>query len=114
MKGICLVCNSPFKGRSDKKFCSNHCRSHFHNTKHSLNLPYISYVNKILFHNRMQLEKILKHKKVVSLEELKDVNFNPDLFTSSAIQVNGIPIKFYYDLGLKKKSRDLYKIILKE
>jgi len=28
----CLECNEPFYGRSDKKFCSDHCRN-AHNNK---------------------------------------------------------------------------------
>ena len=55
----CLVCGKPLKGRSDKKFCDDYCRSSYNNDLKSAANNYIRNVNNALGKNRRILESLL-------------------------------------------------------
>ena len=48
----CIVCGKALKGRSDKKFCQDECRSAFHNDIRKVDLANIRFTNRILKRNR--------------------------------------------------------------
>ena len=48
----CLACGSPLRGRVDKRFCDDACRSGFHNQKHRDQDAFVYRINKILKRNR--------------------------------------------------------------
>lgn len=52
MKKLCLECEIPFTGRSDKKFCSDYCRNHYNNNLNRNANNYVKKVNGILRKNR--------------------------------------------------------------
>lgn len=56
---ICLFCNKPVKGRSDKKFCDDYCRAAYNNELKSAANNYIRNVNNALGKNRRILESLL-------------------------------------------------------
>ena len=56
---ICLFCEKPVKGRSDKKFCDDYCRAAYNNDLKSASNNYIRNVNNALGKNRRILESLL-------------------------------------------------------
>ena len=49
---FCLACGAPLRGRVDKRFCDDACRSGFHNQKHRDQDAFVYKINKILKRNR--------------------------------------------------------------
>ena len=56
---ICLFCEKPVKGRSDKKFCDDYCRAAYNNELKSAANNNIRNVNNALGKNRRILESLL-------------------------------------------------------
>ncbi len=100
-KGECIECGDAFRGRADKKFCSDNCRSQYNNRRYQSNKAVVK-INKILKHNY----RILKHikqsisKRSVPLEYLKMEGFIMDYCTH--IQNNGKQkTQYCYDYGIR-------------
>jgi len=70
---ICLACESPIKGRMDKKFCDDSCRNNYNNRMNSYTNPLVRNINNILRRNRRILEELLAplDKKVLVVERKK-------------------------------------------
>ena len=56
---LCLSCEKPVKGRSDKKFCDDYCRAAFNNDLKSASNNLVRNVNNALGKNRRILESLL-------------------------------------------------------
>ncbi|PYF72430.1 hypothetical protein [Pedobacter nutrimenti] len=56
MKKLCLECQEPFIGRSDKKFCDDQCRSSHYNRQHQTDQPLYREISRILKKNRRILK----------------------------------------------------------
>ena len=81
---LCLECNAAFRGRIDKKFCSDACRVAFNNRLNSNEISYVRFVNNILRKNRrilMSMNPTGKNK--VSHDKLKAHGFDFNYFTST-------------------------------
>ena len=57
MENNCLYCQQPLKGRADKKFCDDQCKSAYHNKNQHSKEVYIKTINKQLRANRTALRK---------------------------------------------------------
>jgi hypothetical protein len=70
---ICLACDRPIKGRTDKKFCDDSCRNNYNNRINSYTSPLVRNINNILRRNRRILEELLAplEKKVLVIERQK-------------------------------------------
>ncbi|MBS1737904.1 MAG: hypothetical protein JSS98_15075, partial [Bacteroidetes bacterium] len=55
----CLACDKPLKGRSDKKFCDDYCRSAYNNELKSVINNQMRNINNALGKNRRILEELL-------------------------------------------------------
>ena len=84
MESRCMVCGELFKGRSDKKFCSDLCRNEYHNERRRREFARVSRFNSSLFRNRQLL---LKYSACgygnVDRRLLAVDKFNFDIYTSS-------------------------------
>ncbi|TXE19270.1 hypothetical protein ES731_08630 [Psychroflexus gondwanensis] len=112
---ICPVCESPLKGRSDKKFCSTKCKSiHQYENRQEKEAFYLE-VDRQLKTNR----KILKTYNfrgftTVRKELLIDDGFDPNFFSHYWKNSKGDIYLFVYDYGfldLKKSGKDKYLIV---
>ena len=56
---LCLSCEKPVKGRSDKKFCDDYCRAAYNNDLKSASNNLVRNVNNALGKNRRILESLL-------------------------------------------------------
>src|SRR5690349_2268083 len=79
----CLECGATFRGRIDKKFCSDQCRSTFNNRRNASQSEYIRNVNYVLRKNRRILLELNPHgKNKVRRDKLQLKGFDFSLFTS--------------------------------
>jgi hypothetical protein len=104
MSRTCLYCQSPIKGRADKKFCDADCRGAYHNHKKFRDSQLIKKVNLQLLENYRVLKECLVVKigtvseTTVAKQLLKDRGFDPDYHTSRKI-LSGRVYYFTYDIG---------------
>ncbi len=55
---LCLNCNKPVKGRTDKKFCDDYCRNNYNNQLKSSTINLVRNINNALGKNRRILENL--------------------------------------------------------
>lgn len=112
---LCLECGEPFRGRIDKKFCSDLCRVSFNNRTNSEDVRYIRTINNILRKNRrilMSLNPTGKNK--VNHEKLKEKGFNFHYFTSLYKTRDGAVYYYCYEHGYLPLEHDLYLLVIKK
>lgn len=96
----CLECDSAFHGRADKKFCTDHCRTSYHNKLNSDTNNYMRNINNILRKNRRILLKINSGKTVkVRKTDLLELGFKFNYFTNEFVTQSGKRYRFCYDQG---------------
>ena len=95
----CLHCGDTFRGRTDKKYCSDTCRNnhHFHNGN-----SITRRINIILKRNRDILMKILGNETTFELDKqiLSEMDFNFNYHTHSRKDESGT-VYFCYDYSIK-------------
>ncbi|MCF8405847.1 MAG: hypothetical protein K9H58_18025 [Bacteroidales bacterium] len=96
----CLECQTPIKGRSDKKFCSDACRVHYHNKISADYSTLKRSIHLILNRNRKILKKINDQGiKTMSKTELVTLEYNFDYHTSVFYSSNQKTYYYCYDYG---------------
>lgn len=85
-KRFCLNCNSIINGRPDKKFCSDACRTMFHNRirhiRHTQSEE-LSRIDRILKKNHAIIERLYSRgERETTFTELFGMGFNFDYITS--------------------------------
>ena len=119
MKNItaCIYCKKPVIGRSDKKYCNDHCRSEYNNRKkRGISSDYtVNRINNILIQNRLVLSRITGNHKLlrVSNEQLITEGFHFNFYTHT-VKVNEQVKFFCYDIGYVKTDNNevvVFKIV---
>jgi len=111
----CLACGSPVRGRIDKRFCDDACRSGFHNQKHREQDAFVSKINRILKRNR----KILagyhdRSLQPILLRKLLEDGFLFGYCTHiEHIEGKKGLISFCYDYGYKTLNKTQVEIVFK-
>jgi predicted nucleic acid-binding Zn ribbon protein len=108
-KRFCLECGSALKGRSDKRFCNDVCRSASHYRRHEQLSADMRMHNATLRKNRLVLEDFLFRNHPVKHDELIRNGFREGYIT----QYLGPGHFRVYDIDLKQHAEDSW-IILKE
>lgn len=112
MERKCRECGEQVMGRSDKKFCSDQCRTSFNNRLNSRNQQIIRKVNAILKKNRSILAEINRSgKTTVPRKRLVSKDFNFQYFTSVYTNKAGKTYHFCYDQGYLPIDNDLYMLV---
>lgn len=103
MDQYCLQCNEKLLGRSDKKFCDDHCRNQYNNSKSRLRNPCISTINFQLRRNRSILELLFARSSNshLHIRTLAENGFNFYFFTHSE-QTKDSSRKYCYDYGYEQ------------
>ncbi|NCI47770.1 hypothetical protein GWC94_14030 [Sediminibacterium sp. WSJ-3] len=101
-------------GRTDKKFCNDHCRNEFHNRQNSCSNNYMRIINFRLRRNRRILSALLsaKHTTRIGIEQMHDNGFAFDYFTHMITNEKGITCFFCYEYGYLKHGGQV--IIIRE
>ena len=100
MERTCLDCGTILRGRSDKKFCDDQCRSNYNNQAKAGAYMMMRPVNTILRRNYAILSKLcLGEKTKIGKEELLQNGFNPTYHTHLYKTQNGHTYYFCYEYG---------------
>lgn len=96
----CKYCQKPLKGRVDKKFCDDQCKSAFHNQNHNSKEAYIKSINKQLRANRNALRKACPAgKATVRMDFLITLGMDFKHLTHTWKSKGDITYYFCYDYG---------------
>ncbi len=109
-----MYCNKKMQGRTDKKFCSNHCRSSYHNAIYGNRTNYMRRINALLLRNRKILSDlfVLQRKGApIPLSELYIKGFTPQHFTHQAKHSSKSIYNYCYEFGYSQVGKDAVKII---
>lgn len=100
----CLECSAPIRGRADKKFCDDHCRSVHHHKSFGDSDNEVRRINYQLRRNRKVLSDLLDNSKRtrVSLTRLVEAGFNFSYFTHVSKSPQGELFTICYDCGYLK------------
>ena len=83
MERYCRECGEPLSGRSDKQFCSDDCRSSYHNRDYNTDTVATSTVNRILRYNRRLLARLYRAGvRSLSLADERLMGYNLRYYTS--------------------------------
>jgi hypothetical protein len=100
MEKFCMDCGLLVKGRSDKKFCDDQCRTNYNNKLKTENHKNIRLINSILSRNRKTLEKLNPTGKVkISLKKLLEEGYNLTYHTHIYETQSGSKYFFCYEYG---------------
>lgn len=111
----CLECKSTFRGRIDKKFCNDQCRSAYNNRLNADQTEYVRSINFILKKNRrILIELNPEGKSRVSGEKLKAKGFDFNYFTSIYTTKEGAHYFYCYEQGYLPIEKDYYLLVLKK
>ena len=110
---VCLECGEPLKGRADKKFCDDQCRSNYNNKANSDTTAEMRNINNILRRNRRILDSVVKEdgKGKISKSKLHDKGFNFKYFTQTHTTQTGTVYKLCYDYGYLPIDNDFYVVV---
>lgn len=109
----CLECGEPLKGRTDKKFCDDLCRSSYNNKLNSDATASVRNINNILRKNRRILESVVQKdgKGKISKIKLTDKGFNFKYFTHTYTTQKGSVYRLCYDFGYLPIENDYYMVV---
>ena len=115
MRKSCIECGEPFTGRSDKIFCSDHCRTAHYNKQNSDVTKLMRNVNRVLRKNRRILSKHNPTgKRRIHKSTLIRDGFNFDYCTSTYTTKSGKTYMFCYEQGFLSVGNDFYALVHKE
>ncbi|MBL0883081.1 MAG: hypothetical protein IBJ16_07020 [Chitinophagaceae bacterium] len=96
----CLTCGHSLRGRVDKKFCDDNCRSIFNNKKYIHEKGCVKRVNHLLLKNRRILASYVddaKETEMVPKALLYHRGFHFNYYTHTAISKEGTTYYCCYD-----------------
>jgi len=116
----CLNCSQPVgPGRSDKKYCSEACKTEYNNKQKEppMVIPgFVTDINKIILNNWKILHDCLSGKGGYCKMRVRDLNgrgFNFKFFTSERINdQDGEVYYFCYDVGYKTVRDDVWAVLI--
>lgn len=112
MSRYCLECQEELSGRSDKKFCTDHCRSSYNNRLNADQINLRRRINRILCKNRNILARLNpKGKKTVHKAILVEEGFNFNYFTNRYITRKGTVYFFCYDQGYMVHEESYFTLV---
>jgi hypothetical protein len=108
----CLECGESFKGRADKKFCSDQCRNTYNNNLNSDANNYVRNINNVLRRNRRILLDLNKEGKTkIHRDKLVKAGFNFNFYTHITTTRPGSDYHFCYEEGYLKLEGDYYLLV---
>ena len=113
MKGSCQECTTEFRGRTDKKFCSDYCRNAYHNRINRDSNNLVRTVNNRLRKNYRILRGIaaMPGESPIGRSQLTDRGFDFNSITGIRATQKGRPCYCVYDMGYIAQGADSVKIV---
>ncbi len=107
-KKLCLCCAHPVRGRSDKKFCSDYCRSSYHNQKLRRHTRHMRTVDRILRRNHAILAGLVQQGlRAVSMVQLTELGYQMAYCTSIHRSPDGAIYRHCYEFALEAENQDV-------
>ena len=114
-KRHCAVCDIQIYGRSDKKYCSDQCRTASHNMENRDGTNYMRKVNNILRKNRRILANFNPNGKTKAKEStLMEEGFNFAYHTNVYTTKKGGEYFFCYDQGYIKLEDGWLALVIRQ
>ncbi|MBY0434623.1 MAG: hypothetical protein K2U26_10985 [Cyclobacteriaceae bacterium] len=114
MEKTCLECGNSFKGRVDKKFCSDQCRVSYNNKIRSDVTNLVRNVNNTLRKNRRILVELNPNGKTkVSKEKLNLKGFDFGYYTNTYKTKDGAVYYYCYEQGYLPIEKDYFLLVVK-
>lgn len=116
MDRLCKICSKPLRGRSDKIFCSNDCKNHYHKNLRYASKKAAIEINGYLKRNYSILTELLDKNKTqvkVYRNVLEKKKFRFKYHTHYHINSNNKMFHYIYDLAWMEFSDDEILIIKK-
>lgn len=111
---LCLTCEKPLKGRTDKKFCDDYCRNNFNNQLKAGTTNLVRNINNALGKNRRILESCFANGEEMAKttrEKLMQKGFQFKYFTHQYNNKKGNTYFFCYDLGYLPLENDWFLVV---
>ena len=111
---VCTLCGKTLKGRSDKKFCDDYCRSAYNNDRKGVVNNFIRNINHALIRNRRILEDLLKNgeqKTKANRERLLQLGFQFRYSTHSYTNSKGSVYFYCYEYGYLPLDNNWFLIV---
>jgi hypothetical protein len=114
MDKLCLECGDTFRGRVDKKYCSDLCKNSYNNKINSTSSFYVRNVNSILRKNRKILEGLIPTQTAkASRSKLLQRGFNFGYHTHVHTTQKGTSYYFCYEYGYLPLENDRVFLVKK-
>lgn len=111
----CAECGRAMSGRVDKRFCSDQCRSCYHNRINSDATNYVRNVNLTLRKNRRILSELNPSGKTkVSRDKLLAKGFNFQYYTSTYVTKDGGQYRYCYEQGYLALENGYFLLVKKK
>jgi hypothetical protein len=109
----CLACGEPLKGRVDKKFCDDQCRSQYNNRNNSDTTTKMRNVNNILRKNRRILQQALADSFTARMPKtrLTEKGFNTKYHTHTYTTRDDHTYVFCYEYGYLPLKNDSVVVV---
>ena len=115
MKKLCQICGEPVTGRSDKKFCSDQCRTTYNNRQNSDANNFMRNVNNILRKNRRILAALNpKGKTKIHRDKLLEQGFKFSYFTNIYRTRGGKVYHFCYEQGYLELEEGMLALVIRK
>jgi hypothetical protein len=100
----CVHCSKQLHGRTDKRFCNDHCRSDFHNRQNAIAGRYMRQIDRNLKKNRRILSALLcgKQSARIQMNQLQEQGFAFGYFTHVHCTRTGLLYFYCYELSYAK------------
>lgn len=111
----CIECGREFFGRSDKRFCSDGCRSAYNNKITGGADKYVRKINRKLKKNRSILQKMNPEGKTTThRDQLLKSGFDFDYHTNTYTTKEGRQYHFCYEYGYLLLEKDFVLLVRRE
>ena len=115
MHKTCNHCGAPLAGRVDKKYCSDYCRTMFHNRINRSGTNLMRKIQRTLRKNRQILERLNPAgRRRIHRAELEREGFNFHFHTHHYVTNAGSIYVFCFEQGYQIKDNDYYILVEKK
>jgi len=115
VENACLECSNRLKGRLDKKFCDDNCRSAYHNKNNRGNKEITKEINAVLKRNRLILKELYEKTAAESQEIDKTIlirkGFEFNFLTQVQPLVSNQMANYCYEFGYRELNEGKVKLI---
>ncbi len=111
---LCLNCDKPVKGRTDKKFCDDYCRNNYNNQLKSNTINLVRNINNALGKNRRILEDMFNpgdETVKTTKSKLLQKGFQFKYITQTFTNKKGSTYFYCYDFGYLPLEGDWYLLV---